>query len=207
MTDDLKLEIKLLKKVKKFYCPQYSSRTIDEIKEIIRNDPILFECCLKRAENYMNENSTITKNRSIWIACNLVDSVRNHATCYFCEKKFTRDDLLKGNIHLEHFEPRRNEGENEPGNITLACKDCNLLKSDLTSEDFIQILNEPNSFFLLRKVNDNRQKQLIEFAEIYYPRIAGLSEYAKRHNINDHNIRAHWENLRQKFRNHWRNDI
>lgn len=200
----LRLENKILRSIKKSYDSKYMPRTIDEICEIVRYDPVLFERCLKRAKSYMNNNSEKrVKNISVWIACNLAESLRKNSICYFCDRKLTRKDFLNGEVHLEHFDPRSNKGVNEPGNITLACKQCNLLKSNLTDEDFIQILTAPDDFFFNKGYNKIRVEQLRDFAEIYYPRIEGLSGYAKRHDISSNNIRIHWDGLRQRYREKW----
>ena len=201
---DLKLADRLKAHVRKLYDSKSMSRSIKEVFEMIERDPELFKCCLKRAKSYSDVDSgKVVVNTSLWIACNLVESLERAPYCYFCGRAITRDDFMKGKVHLEHFEPRTEGGPHLPGNITLACEQCNHLKSNLTDEDMMQVLNDSERFFATRKWSEKRKKQLIDFADIYYPKIAGLSGFANRHGINEPRIRYHWEELRRNYRDKW----
>ena len=199
-----KLADQLKAQVRRLYDSQSMSRSRDEILEMAERDPELFERCLKRAKSY--RDVALGKgvvNTSLWIACNLVESLEIAPSCYFCGRAMTRDDFMKGKVHLEHFEPRIEGGLHQPGNITLACKQCNLLKSRLTDEDLMLVLTDPGRFFSGRRWSVKRAKQLMDFAEIYYPRIAGLPGYAERHGISGQRIRSHWEELRRWYHGEW----
>ena len=199
-----KLADRLKERVKKMFDSQRMSRSINEVFEMIEHDPELFERCLKRAKSYRDVDSGKgVVNTSLWIACNLVESLERAPYCYFCGRTITQDDFMNGKVHLEHFEPRIEGGIHQPINITLACKQCNQIKSRLTDKDMLLVLNDPASFFSGRRFSDMRKKQLIDFAETYYPRIAGLQGYAERHGLREQNIRSHWEELRRRYRDKW----
>lgn len=198
---------KLINKARKLYNTQEITYEWQEVESLITSDPILFEKCLRKAKNpkYIN-NDQEAKNKTLWIACNMVTSGYKATYCYLCGRNFSREDYLDGkSVHLEHFIPRSKGGLHHPINITLVCRDCNLTKSNLTDEDFRQILNNPESFFITYKIKSKlRQEKLKDFAEIYLPRIGGLQEYAERHgNLNSMVVRAHWENLREEYRQKW----
>lgn len=201
-----RLSDRLKERAKMMFDSQNMSRSLNEIFEIIENNPEIFDRCLKRAKSYKNLNfGNGIENTTLWIACNLVESINQAPYCYFCGKTITRDEFMKGKVHLEHFIPRKEGGIHQPVNITLACRQCNTLKSSLTDEDMLKILNDPAGFFSGRRYNIKRKEQLIDFAEIYYPRIAGLHGYAERHVISGHRIRNHWEELRRCYREKWQN--
>jgi len=47
--------------------------------------------------------------------------------CYFCEQKFSRDQLT-----MDHLIPISRGGRSTKKNIVVACKQCNSLKKNLT---------------------------------------------------------------------------
>jgi 5-methylcytosine-specific restriction endonuclease McrA len=78
--------------------------------------------------------------------CNLFEEQRHK--CFYCGKD------LDGDIHIDHIIPISKKGENIIGNIVLACKYCNLYKSD-------NIFNE-EEFFNYVKYNYFRLKEKYE---------------------------------------------
>lgn len=53
-------------------------------------------------------------------------------TCYYCESKFEAENLT-----MDHKVPLARGGKSSRNNIVACCKDCNTLKKDKTSVDFI----------------------------------------------------------------------
>lgn len=54
--------------------------------------------------------------------------------CYYCEKKFNRDQLT-----MDHKVPIARGGVSSKSNIVACCKDCNSKKQSLNSVDFVGI--------------------------------------------------------------------
>lgn len=102
--------------------------------EAIKADSEVFAACLRRAKRYKLP-SDAPKSHKLWIACNLAAGYMNRDDCYLCGKVMKRDEFLSGDVHLEHFNPRKAGGQHISGNITLACKTCNLLKRDFHDVD------------------------------------------------------------------------
>ena len=203
MVEDALTE-RLMGRAQRLYAKQAAARSWQEVEKLIGDDPELFERCLKRASDSRYAGCPGGNGpTSLWIACNLVESLRLAPWCYYCGKTLTRDEFMRGHVHLEHFEPRSHEGTHEPGNIRLACRQCNLLKSSLTDDDMVAILENPDGFFRGRSWSRTRVRQLEEFAEIYYPRTAGLSGYADRQCIRVRDARNHWEQRREQYRAKW----
>ncbi len=196
---------RLRKRIIKLYDSQNKTRDINEVLDIFEHDPDLFNSCLKRAKSYTYKDKGYIKN-TLWIACNIVESLKEAPFCYFCGRSINRDDFIKGEVHIEHFIPRSEGGPHHPINITLSCKQCNSLKSALTDDDFMKVLNDPSNFFSNSRWSDKRKEQLIDFAEIFYPRIAGLQGYKERHKTCGQNIKKHWEKRRRKYRDKWRSN-
>lgn len=195
---------RLIIRVKQLYDEQSTSRSWQEVLDVLERDRELFKRCLKRASAYQDASSSDRRGGySLLIACNIMESLEKVPSCYFCARSLTRADFMKGEIHLEHFQPRSHSGTHEPANITLACRQCNLLKSDLTKQDMLAVLESPDEFFDQRRWGTRRTSQLKDFAEIYYPRIAGLPCYANRHGIDRRHARNHWDALRANYRTKW----
>ena len=106
-------------------------------------------------------------------------------------------------VHLEHFEPRSGQGTHEPVNVTLACEDCDALKANLTTDDLADILADADGFFTGHGRHREQREKLQAFAEVFAPRILGLSGYAARHDVSMRNARTHWEELRRSYRLTW----
>lgn len=186
------------------FVEQEISYSWNEIETLVRWDPELFRCALSRARNskYV-ERSGSQGNVSLWIACNLVETMRKAPWCYFCARPIAREEFLVADAHVEHFEPRSNAGTHEPANVTLSCASCDELKSHLTGDDFQAILDDADSFFAAHGRERKRPEQLEEFAEIHYPRVAGFGGYAQRHGIEVRQAREHWETLKRHYRRKW----
>jgi CRISPR/Cas system Type II protein with McrA/HNH and RuvC-like nuclease domain len=56
---------------------------------------------------------------------------KQHGRCYYCGNK-----LEKGFIHIDHINPFSKSRDGRKTNMCIACKHCNLLKSDLNIDDF-----------------------------------------------------------------------
>lgn len=187
-----------------FFAEQEISYSWDEIETLVRWNPELFNRALSRARNakYVKRSGS-RGDVSLWIACNLVETMRKAPWCYFCARPITREEFLNAGAHVEHFEPRSNAGTHEPANVTLSCANCDELKSHLTGDDFQAILDDADSFFAAHGREGKRREQLEEFAEIYYPRIAGLGGYTQRHGIQIRQAHGHWETLKGHYRRKW----
>jgi len=58
---------------------------------------------------------------------------RSNGRCHYCSELQT----LEGDWHVEHMLPRALLGTNEASNLVVACRECNLAKSDKTAIEFI----------------------------------------------------------------------
>ena len=194
----------MLEKIRRLYQSQRISYEWCEVEDLVVRDPKLFERCLQRAcKSKYVKSSPGSENYTLWIACNLASNIYKAPRCYYCDKQFSIDDFLGGGIHLEHFIPRSKGGCHDTGNTNLACKNCNKTKGDLSDNDFRRILETPDEFFQTCKMSELDRKKLKDFAEIYLPKIGGLSEYAERNNIDSLYIRAHWDESRKRYRQRW----
>jgi 5-methylcytosine-specific restriction endonuclease McrA len=66
----------------------------------------------------------------------LMEEVRRRAghRCEYCQ--LHQEDSPLASLHIEHIIPRKHGGTDEPGNLALACVDCNLHKgSNLSGID------------------------------------------------------------------------
>jgi len=177
----------------------------DDVIKLIETDPEVFYACLRRAtSNDYKLPVGVPKSYRLWITCNMIDGYTKRNDCYFCGKVMKREEFLAGNVHLEHFDPRSKGGEHIQGNITLACRTCNLLKGDLTDADFDLILNNPETFRSVHPTRSSRRfQQLLEFAEVAAPRYKGLSWIAERFGVSSQNCRRVWDELRSAYREKW----
>jgi 5-methylcytosine-specific restriction endonuclease McrA len=67
----------------------------------------------------------------------------NAGICYFCGKKFPRDELT-----MDHLVPVSRGGKSTKSNIVVSCKNCNSEKKYLTPVDMI-----------LRKLKDDQKNK------------------------------------------------
>lgn len=67
----------------------------------------------------------------------------NAEICYFCGKKFPRDELT-----MDHLVPVSRGGKSTKSNIVVSCKNCNSEKKYLTPVDMI-----------LRKLKDDQKNK------------------------------------------------
>lgn len=56
---------------------------------------------------------------------------RDNYTCFYCGDKFDIDEL-----HLDHIFPKSRGGKDKKDNLITACEQCNLIKGNLTVEEF-----------------------------------------------------------------------
>lgn len=70
--------------------------------------------------------------RQLWLY------IRNPDCCY-CERRMAPPDRAKGPLSatVEHIVPAALGGTDGGLNVTLACRDCNELKGDLTFDEFV----------------------------------------------------------------------
>ena len=88
-------------------------------------------------------------------------------------------------------------------NLTLACDNCNRLKSNLTAGDFAQILEDPDAFFARVPRFRSRRAQLLDFAALAMPRYQGLDWIGGRFGTPRPEWRRKWEELRSAYRVKW----
>jgi 5-methylcytosine-specific restriction endonuclease McrA len=194
----------ILDKARRLHASQQISYSWDEVEALINRDPILFERCLNRAEKreYLR-NSPGSENYVLWIACNLARCVHDpHTRCYYCARTFSIEDFFNGWLSLDHFTPRSKGGSHSPLNTVPACKNCNKTKADLSDKDFERILFEPEGYFQDFPMSKSKRSKLQEFAEMYFPKIRGHNEYAKRNGIGSI-WRPHWEERARQYRLKW----
>jgi hypothetical protein len=185
----------------------YSSNEIpykwSEVLEAVEADSEIFAACLRKAKRYKLPSGA-PKSHKLWIACNLALGYINRSDCYLCGKVMKREEFLSGDVHLEHFNPRKVGGQHTPSNITIACKTCNLLKRDLRDVDFDLILSNPEAFRATHlSMSLRRYQQLVEFAEVIAPRFKGLNWIMERFGATSQNRRQVWEKLRSDYRTKW----
>jgi 5-methylcytosine-specific restriction endonuclease McrA len=77
---------------------------------------------MKRRHKY-NEGDVTTQQ--------LKELFKNTKSCYWCNNK-----LVKGYIHVDHYEPLSKGGKHTISNLVLACRDCNLSKGSQDPLDF-----------------------------------------------------------------------
>lgn len=71
-------------------------------------------------------------NQDTWIVWQMTDG-----RCTYCSVKLNPfDRLAPDGFHIDHVIPRSRGGSNDFENLTPACRDCNLDKSDRTPEEW-----------------------------------------------------------------------
>lgn len=139
----------------------------------------------------------------MWNAYNLARCVHDpQVRCYYCARTFSKEDFFNGWLSLDHFTPRSKGGSHSPLNTVPACRDCNGTKADLSDEDFKRILFEPDVYFQDFPMSESKRAKLQEFAEIFFPKIMGHNEYAKRNDTGSI-WRPHWEERARQYRAKW----
>lgn len=89
------------------------------------------------------------------------------ASCHYCQKEFTADDLT-----IEHIIPRSQGGTNDIENVTLACLPCNQEKG---RETFLQRRNETmNNYIFAIICNVTPEIHNVEFFYSYEKACEGL---------------------------------
>lgn len=62
---------------------------------------------------------------------------RDDETCHYCKRRGTESGDPDGNSwHIDHKHPVSRGGDNSPSNLVLACRACNLDKSDTPYEEY-----------------------------------------------------------------------
>ena len=202
---DSDLVRKLTTKSKRLYKAEEIPYKWDDIVKLINSDPEIFHACLRRATNPKYKLPiNAPKSYKLWISCNMAFGYGNRDDCYFCGKSMTREEFLSGNVHLEHFEPRAGGGEHVPVNVTIACRECNMLKRDLQDSDFDLILTTPETFRVAHpSMTSRKYQQLTEFAEIIAPRYKGLGWIIERFGVSSERCRQVWDEKRLAYRDKW----
>jgi 5-methylcytosine-specific restriction endonuclease McrA len=59
--------------------------------------------------------------------------IRDNFTCFYCGDKREIE-----NLHLDHILPKSLGGKDRKDNLITACCSCNLIKGNLTQEDFLK---------------------------------------------------------------------
>ncbi|AVV49147.1 HNH endonuclease domain protein [Leptospira santarosai] len=99
-------------------------------------------------------------------------------------------------------------GQHLAGNIVPTCKDCNLLKSNLSDEDFLIIFRMPEKFFSNRyiKSREMKKEKLKDFSAIIFQRLVSGEEYRQTFNITIYDQRRHQDDLKASYRMKWLNN-
>lgn len=103
----------------KISLPEYY--VLDDIAEV--KDGILYIRCLNSFEEIMRD---------------LTYSLKGVKKCYFCGKSLNRKKAT-----LDHLIPRDLGGITIPNNLSICCKECNGLKSNLLEEEFWVYMSLP----------------------------------------------------------------
>lgn len=84
----------------------------------------------------------------------------NSFRCHYCGDEGSRyGDASGESWHIDHKHPISKGGSNDRSNLTLACRSCNLAKSDIPYEDFI--LRVPDLAAAVRQELQNFQKLVL----------------------------------------------
>lgn len=206
---------RLIEECRKLYPHQQVNCPWGEIEQRIRQDASLFRRALHKVRRYAKRNS-IESSLNLWNACHVFDLMVSLPFCFYCGKRFTKEEFMTQEVQLEHFIPRskpyvppaapfdgRLRTPHHPHRIVLACASCNRIKSNLVDADIQQIISDPDGFFAKRRYRPDRREQLSDFAEIFYWFIAAPRGYASRHGLEFSFAQAHWEKRRKKYRQRW----
>ena len=82
--------------------------------------------------------------------CRSIAYWRQKGKCYYCE-----NPVKKKKATADHLVPIQLEGKTKLSNIVMACKRCNKLKANLSSELFKQIGHDKR---LVLQIRSNRDK-------------------------------------------------
>ena len=207
---------RLINRVESLYRSQQINCSLEEVERRVRSNTDRFKRSLSRARRYAKRRS-YEESFVLWIACHLFDLMKDKPSCFYCGRSFEDFDFMGTEVHLEHFIPRsksptpiditlfgiRAYTAHHPHRIVLACPTCNRIKSNLSDKGFLQIANDAEAFFGVRRYRPQRRQQLRDFAEIYYWFVAGPQGYAERHRIEYVDAEAHWQARRARYRQRW----
>jgi len=98
-------------------------------KEIIRR--AVRKSRLSEVQSYLDERknplvSLRGKKRSVW--------AKSNGKCHYCLKTLKESS----GWHVEHMQPKSLGGSDDLENLVAACASCNLEKSSMTAQDYIQ---------------------------------------------------------------------
>ncbi|EMO44196.1 HNH endonuclease [Leptospira santarosai] len=180
----------------------------DEIENTYEQEPELFENIFKRSSLSRYDFQEELLANSLWIALNVTDSYLKRSQCYYCGSIFKLTDYFSGAVHIDHFNPISKTGQHLAGNIVPTCKDCNLLKSNLSDEDFLIIFRMPEKFFSNRyiKSREMKKEKLKDFSAIIFQRLVSGEEYRQAFNITIYDQRRHQDDLKASYRMKWLNN-
>ncbi|EMF83501.1 HNH endonuclease domain protein [Leptospira weilii serovar Topaz str. LT2116] len=178
------------------------------IKNTYERESELFENIFQRSStNRYNFQKDLLIN-SLWIASNVTDSYLKRPNCYYCGLMFERADYFNGIVHIDHFNPISKTGIHSAGNIIPTCKDCNLLKSNLSDDELLTIFRTPEKFFSVKylKSTETKKEKLKDFSALFFQRSAGGEEYRNAFKITIYDQRKHQDDMKANYRIKWQND-
>ncbi|WP_246052831.1 HNH endonuclease [Leptospira semungkisensis] len=142
---------------------------------------------------------------ALWIAYNITDGYLKNPRCYYCGILFEKSDYFNGTVHLDHFDPISKTGKHLAGNVVPACRDCNLLKSNLLDIELLQISKNPETFFTNKYLSssDSKKEKLMDFSALFFQRIGGIDGYREKYNISINEIRSHQDKMKDNYRAKW----
>ncbi|MBM9576231.1 HNH endonuclease [Leptospira sp. 201903070] len=177
----------------------------EKIKNIYEQESELFENIFKRSSlNRYSFQEDLLIN-SLWIASNITDSYLQRPNCYYCGFLLKRTDYFNGNVHIDHFNPISKVGAHFAGNIIPTCKDCNLLKSNLSDDELLRIFRTPEKFFSEKyiKSTETKKEKLKDFSALFFQRSSGGEEYRKTFNISIYDQRKHQDDMKANYCKKW----
>lgn len=97
-----------------------------EVKLIKRKNPVDKACdeCKMKYHTFPN----------IYLILRYKCFARDNFTCSYCGRSPIKDSNVE--LHCDHIIPRAKGGEDEIGNLTTSCKECNMGKMDIMLEDY-----------------------------------------------------------------------
>ncbi|UOG62567.1 HNH endonuclease [Leptospira noguchii] len=183
----------------------YFSYSLEEILSTYSQEPEIFKRMFERSISNRYKSTENLYIKALWIAANITNGYLYRPFCYFCGLPFSRSDYLNGTVHIDHFDPISLDGEHLPGNIEPPCKDCNLLKSNLSNEELQLIFQMPEKFFSERykKTSEIRKNKLKDFSALFFQRAVDGEQYRKTFGITIYEQRKHQDDMKANYRTKW----
>jgi hypothetical protein len=83
---------------------------------------------------------------------------RQKGQCYYCHSEITYYRKRANTLEIDHKVSRKKNGTNDLNNLVAACKSCNILKKDMSVEEFLSIYSrEKLAELCMRKVYGKKQ--------------------------------------------------